>query len=71
MELSRAASLKKKKKKNGKRRGSGARANPSRGHTPAPRQTAYYPTCRKVIVLAERKAVEVFKRFMWRQLKKG
>lgn len=34
-----------------------------------PRQTAYYPTCREVIVLAERKAVEVFKCFIWRQLK--
>lgn len=34
-----------------------------------PRQTAYYPTCREVIALAERKAVEVFKCFIWRQLK--
>jgi hypothetical protein len=36
---------------------------------PAPRQTAYYPTCRKVIAPAERKGVEVFKCFVWRHLK--
>ncbi|KAM7400586.1 hypothetical protein PAMA_004999 [Pampus argenteus] len=51
-ELSGAASLKKGS------RAQASHANPYRGHTPAPRQTAYYPTCREVIALAERKAVE-------------
>lgn len=62
-ELSGAASLKRES------RAQASHTNPYRGHTPAPHQTAYYPTCREVIALAERKAVLVFKCFIWRRLK--
>lgn len=59
-------SLKKKKRE---REAQVSHANPCRGHNSAPRQTAYYPTCRGVIAQTEGKAVKVFKCFVWRQLK--
>lgn len=60
-DLSMAASLEKKKSR--------AALTLTGVSAAAPHQTAYYPTCREVIVLAERKAVKVFKCFLWRLLK--